>query len=667
MGSLKTLFLAVHASNGIIRALFLPACYVTLFSPIALAIAWYFGFLQTLENLIPEDFSWFDLLPQFAISAVLFLLPTRFFSASSNEVKTKDGKRRVQSLPYWIPGFRNLWSIALSGEEWLGSVRESSTANVIAYKAAGTQHNVLLSETLLAQIYKNWQNLETPDNNLTAILRNAFKLPSVMESHYLEILPEINQVVKTELYGGPTKENLIKTSLSLLSESLPDLVTFNSSIVDQMQWERVSNMELTDGTSEVECNLFMLVNEFCCNAILPPIVGTHFTESYQLLPTDLAALNERFWALALGLPRLSPIQGLPGSALAQKRLIQNFANHFGDLTNPPVKRVPADDESVSGEEDTDADTVTPLMKLNQVFSKHGLPMELRASIALHIVHDIVSEVVPLVFWTLLHVYSSSKAQEPKTLESLPLEGIKKETKIWAQAFQPPSIHPAFPAPPEIRFGSATQVLTTTFSPYLRSCINEARRMYSCSVSTYKIKQPITLKEEDAVRTGKEEEWELEAGTFVDIGLSQSMINSSPVSNPAPQTYKSDRFLNAPVSCSIVAPNDLLESYKTALIIPLVAGIMQLWEIAPAPKKSFFDQMQEAGNEASIGAAALSGEEKAAREEANRARENAKRKDAKWALPTAVDGASIKVPKADVRVRIRKREGLPTSKIVGRIG
>lgn len=123
MGSLRTLFLAVHASNRIIRALFLPACYLTLFSPFALVLAWYFGLLKSAENLIPEDFSWFDLLPQFALSAVVILLPTRFFSASSLVTKSKDGKRRVQSLPYWIPGFRNFANIALSGEEWLRSVR----------------------------------------------------------------------------------------------------------------------------------------------------------------------------------------------------------------------------------------------------------------------------------------------------------------------------------------------------------------------------------------------------------------------------------------------------------------------------------------------------------------------------------------------------------------
>jgi hypothetical protein len=123
MGSLRTLFLGVHASSSIIRTLFLPLCYLTLFSPFALAIAWYFGFGQAAQNLIPEDFSWFDLLPQIAISAVFVFLPTRLLSGAGNANKSKDGKRRVQSLPYWIPGFRHLSSIASGGEQWLKGVR----------------------------------------------------------------------------------------------------------------------------------------------------------------------------------------------------------------------------------------------------------------------------------------------------------------------------------------------------------------------------------------------------------------------------------------------------------------------------------------------------------------------------------------------------------------
>jgi hypothetical protein len=123
MGSLRTLFLGVYTSNSIIRTLFLPLCYLTLFSPFALAIAWYLGFAQILSRFIPDNFSWVDILPPFAISAVFVLLPTRLLSASGKVSKSNDGKRRVQSLPYWIPGARHLGSIAFGGEEWLNGVR----------------------------------------------------------------------------------------------------------------------------------------------------------------------------------------------------------------------------------------------------------------------------------------------------------------------------------------------------------------------------------------------------------------------------------------------------------------------------------------------------------------------------------------------------------------
>ena len=152
-----------------------------------------------------------------------------------------------------------------------------------------------------------------------------------------------------------------------------------------------------------------------------------------------------------------------------------------------------------------------------------------------------------------------------------------------------------------------------------------------------------------------------------MGLSQSLINSSSAFHASPETFRPNRFLNTPVSSSVLSPADSSRSYKTDLIISIVSGITQLWEIAPAPKKSFFDHIQEAGNEASFGAEALTAEQKAAKEEVNREKEDAKRKEARWVFPKAVDGAVTRVPKGDIRVRIRRREGLPTSKVVRRIG
>lgn len=124
MASLKWLFLGVYTSNRIIRVLFLPICYVLLLSPILLIFTYYSRLGRQLASFIPHDFSVFDLLPQIALSAVFLLLPTRLLSVSGQAAKSKDGrKRRIQLLPYWIPGVRHLGSIISGAEDWMKGVR----------------------------------------------------------------------------------------------------------------------------------------------------------------------------------------------------------------------------------------------------------------------------------------------------------------------------------------------------------------------------------------------------------------------------------------------------------------------------------------------------------------------------------------------------------------
>jgi hypothetical protein len=541
---------------------------------------------------------------------------------------------------------------------------DSTFESIIAYNAFGAKHNVVLNDVLteesfLSQISNGHDQLETPKAIHWAILRNAFSISSRVETQYFNLQPGINEALSANVYDD--MQPLVASTLNTLSESLPDFVTFNSSIVDQMQWERVADVELSDGTSEAECNLFALVNEFCCNAILPSILGAQFTESYQMLATDLATFNQKYWALALGLPRLFPIQGLPGAALAQKRLLQNLTRMFGELTNPPVRRVPDDDESVSGEE-TDADVLTPAMKLNELFTKHDIPMAARASITLQLIHDIIAEVVPLVFWTLLHVYATSDKASTAAFEIIPTGKIIAETKPWAQAIQPPSIHPSFPSPPAITFDPTFSQTPADLLPYLHSCVNEARRMYTCSSQTYHLTSNLTLS--DPTPSVSSETWTLDPGSYIDIGLSQSLINSSPTIFPDPKTYKAARFHPTPSPPSSFTPIPLPTSipdpshtYKNALVLSIVTGIIHLWHISPAPSKSIFDHIAEAREEAKIGAAALTNEQKVAKNEALRQKREKDGREGKWIIPKAVDGCGVKIPAKDVRVRVRRREGL----------
>jgi hypothetical protein len=532
--------------------------------------------------------------------------------------------------------------------------RDSSVNSVVAYKAAGSKHNVVFSDSVLDQVYKNWNSLQECTDSKWAILENAFNMPNESRERHAELQPKIKDVIETEVFKGKQLENLLSASCKILSDSLPDLVTFNSSMVDQMQWERVSSIELTDGTSEAECDFFVLINDFCCSAILPPIAGIQFLESYQLLASDLADLNKQFYALALGLPRLSPVQGLPGAAMAKRRLLQNFRKLFDELSNPPVRRVSDDDESTS-EDETDADTTTPLAALNKLLTEHDVPVPAQAAIALEFILDLVSEIVPLVFWTLLHVYSSSTWPLAQAETETPFEKIKNETKSWAQAIQPPSIHPLFPAPPEISFSSTSQAISPKSFPHLRSCINECRRIYNSSATIYRVAKPITL-EERSIRPGEQDQWELDVGSYVDVGLSKSLINTSPANHASPAEFKSDRFISATTPASIIAPIDASEPYKTALLVSIIAGIVQLWEITPAPKKTLMEMMIEVRDEVSAGAGPPE------RQNKPNADEGAKEKKmGVWVVPGARDGSVVKVPQNDVRVRIRRRENLPAPK------
>lgn len=484
------------------------------------------------------------------------------------------------------------------------------------------------------------------------MLRNAFKLPKDTEKGYHELRPKLEEALTNNIFKNQQAEKLISASLSILSDSLPDLITFNTSIVDQLPWERVANLELTDGTIEAECDLFTLINEYFCNAIVAPITGAQFPESYELLASDLSTVTECYYALALGLPRLFPKPGLPGAMLARKRLFQKFVQLFYDLDNPK-KRVPDDDESMSGEE-TDAETPTPLTRMNEFFSKNHVPNEARAAITIQVLHALVSEVVPLAFWTLVHLHTSVAAQTKTHKADTLIDEIRKETQIWAQATQPPSIHPAFPAPPAISFSGLPRLVSPTSFPRLRSAINEARRLYKSSIVMLKVKKPISLTEAESIRPGVQETWILDAGSYIATGLSQSLINTSAAHFITPAEYRPDRFQHTAPPLSVTSPSDPQESLTTSLLIAFVAGVLHLWEIAPAPKKSFMDHMQEA-QAAAMGPV----DDKAAPVEQS----SAQKKVGQWVVPSAVDGAGVKIPKGDVRVRIRRREGLPEQRVL----
>lgn len=663
MGAARNLFLGVYGASPFIKILFLPTCYLLILSPFLILLARRYQALPLYKEVVPENFIAPDILPQIFISLVAICLATRTFSGRNSNI-TNGGPRRIQLIPYWIPVWRHWANIIWSGEGWLKSIRDASITNIFAYSLTGTKHNVILSPTLLEDTLKNKEAFKEADLHTRTIPRNAFLLLRRSKNQYLQLRPDISETLSNEIFRGPALSGILSSALKILSDSLPDLISFNSSIVDQAAWERVADMDLTDGTEEAECDLYALLNEFFCHAIIPPLIGAQLYESYQLLASDLGTINQSFWMLALGFPRWIPIPGLPGASYARKRLLHNLGEYFKEISRPgPLAKPkePEDDGSVSGsEEETDAETPTPLTALNDLLTQHNVPIQTRAVITLELLLTIVSEAVPLAFWTLVHIYSTSPSTTTKAengegdtdSDLPPMTHILQETRKWAEATQPPSIHPAFPAPPQIAFGSPALLSQERSFPYLRSCIQEGRRLYDAKITTLKLEKEIVVTETGIAGAG-EQKWNLEKGSYLDVGMSEILINSSSANHLDVQKFKHDRFIHSTPSRnpSTSHISSSVSTLTTPLLLALISGLTQLWTLTPAPKRTMFEKMQLAA-----AAAAQGGHEESEYKE-KKDRERKDEKEASWWIPGTKDGMSVRLPSEDIRVRFRRREGL----------
>lgn len=119
----KGLFVGVYASNGGIKAMFLPVLYLLLSAPL-ISVLIYYSHIKTefLNNLLPAR-NPTDILLQIFVSVIAFTLPTRILSGRNWKNTHDGGKRRIQQIPYWIPGLRHWFNIVFGGEGWLKGVR----------------------------------------------------------------------------------------------------------------------------------------------------------------------------------------------------------------------------------------------------------------------------------------------------------------------------------------------------------------------------------------------------------------------------------------------------------------------------------------------------------------------------------------------------------------
>jgi hypothetical protein len=194
---------------------------------------------------------------------------------------------------------------------------------------------------------------------------------------YRTLEPKMDLVFQKEL--SETSEGMLEMSdtyIKTLQRQLPELISFCASPIDQMLWERPSNMQITESrkaeNDAVDVDLFSLLRSFLGYAATPPVFGQAFTDLSETLFEDLFAFNAGMEQLSMGLPRWVPMIGTTRAHLARRRLLQMIAKFQAALDRDVLEGDP-------GAEWIELDDVSTLVReRNRLYRESDLSSSQRA-------------------------------------------------------------------------------------------------------------------------------------------------------------------------------------------------------------------------------------------------------------------------------------------------
>ncbi|KAK5001757.1 hypothetical protein LTR39_006870, partial [Cryomyces antarcticus] len=128
---------------------------------------------------------------------------------------------------------------------------------VFALKIFGTTHNLIYSPSLAQSLLSQKESVAAHHDVSWCIMKQVFGFPARLEKEYNVALHPILAAYQ-HLLKEPYLGDMLGVTVRNLEQSIPDLVTFTSSIVDQAPWERgvdVRVLQGTDGQQTVEVSL----------------------------------------------------------------------------------------------------------------------------------------------------------------------------------------------------------------------------------------------------------------------------------------------------------------------------------------------------------------------------------------------------------------------------
>ena len=417
-----------------------------------------------------------------------------------------------------------------------------------------------------------------------------------------KILRKFNRSV---LYTAPTAfitqephvATLTTRMVRQIRQTVPNLVSFSPSPVDQFPWERKSKIEVNNESNPPHCDvdLFALVSHYIGHLTTTALMGQAFTEAFPDFIHDLRVFDGRVSAMEVGITRFLPVPGIIPAYSARKRLIQCLATFHAAFAVSEAGNDP-------GFEWSDLDDVSEFMQArSRALITNSISPESAASESLYILWAVNVKITTIVYWHLSHILAD---------DNLHAE-IAREIAPYARASRPDMRASGFsiPEPPELSLDLDGLLRSC---PVFKSTFLETLRLHTSSITYRKLTEKITLaeSEEDASLAGRDSHsYHFHTGEY--IAAPQYLLNTDPLHFEDPKEFKPCRYVEEPseekdpssisateretlskkqlnlpelegiLPFAVRDPDGEGEEFATRAAIAFTAAMLAMWDIRPA--------------------------------------------------------------------------------------
>lgn len=380
--------------------------------------------------------------------------------------------------------------MAIDADGFMKSLRNRYQNGIFALNFASTRHNIMYTPGLATALFNSKSTHADAEEVGLSFVQKVFGFPTSEMHKYMSGISGMTACYKYVM-SEPYLGDMVNCTADKTKQNIGNLVTYMQSPVDQMPWEKTSNIQLLGEKGDVvEASLLPLIRDFCAWNAIPSIMGTDFLENFPDFFEDIWKVDRGFLLLAAGLPRWTPLPIVSQAHHARRRILdalEVFHENF--------------DKHLKGEEVgskwSSLDDVGAMLKARaKVFQDNDFSMRARAASDHAIVWAANANSNTLVFWMVNRIYSDRSV----------LAKLREEIAPYVEVIQAQNDLP-IAEPPRISKLDVEGLCTKC--PLLKSCYVECLRLDSASWSFKEVKQDFVLQS----REKGSQPWLLKKGDY----------------------------------------------------------------------------------------------------------------------------------------------------------